>query len=80
MAVHLPDEAKISPSVYRLKQFFLKDVSAVSYKYCDICHQLLHDETCSSTTCVGGVTCEFLYVPVAPQLKEKLQGMLYVHG
>ena len=45
VAAQLPDAAKIPPSVYKLKTFFvnLSSPEMNSHKYCSTCHELLDD-------------------------------------
>ena len=51
------------------------EVVATPYQYCKVYHELLTDtrKICSSG-CQSAKIGEFIYVPVGPQLKIKLQG------
>ena len=79
---HLPKEAKIPKSIYKLKQYFvalLPKVKITTHQYCKVCHELLSD---SKANCAGNChprkVGEFVYVPVGPQIERKLQGITIV--
>ena len=86
ISVHLPTDTNMPKSIYQLKNFFMQifpEVVATPYQYCKVCHELLTDmrKICSSG-CQSAKIGEFIYVPVGPQLKIKLQGnnSLCVYG
>lgn len=75
MAVFLPSDALIPKSVRQLKTFFLKthsDAIPVMTKYCPTCHILMNKEDLSCNRCQS-TPCEFVTVPVGPQLKARLE-------
>lgn len=81
VSARLPRSAKLSPSVFKLKKYFtelLPHVESITHKYCCTCHCLVQS-TSAALVCENGCSPakfnEFLEVPVAPQLKHKLEGI-----
>lgn len=81
LASHLPQSAKCSTSVYRLKKFFVEhfsDVKAHLKHYCSVCHDMLDsEEPFSHEACAtaGSVVREFVTVPLGPQMKKMMEGI-----
>ena len=75
--VHLPLSTPTT-SVHRLKTFFanhMSDFHSESHRYCKECHRLLGQ---TETQCPNGCNSDidqFLHIPIAPQLKKRLEGM-----
>ncbi len=85
LAVHLPPGAKHASSVYAVKQFFLKlfpSAKAQQSRYCGHCHRILResDDVCSNQYCTNKPVEKFLTIPIAPQLKTKLEGEYKSYG
>lgn len=75
MAVFLPNDAALPKSVRQLKAFFLKthlDASPVMQKYCPTCHVTMKKKDKSCCRCQA-TYCEFVTVPIGPQLKARLE-------
>lgn len=75
--VHLPDQAKSAPSFYKLKKFFevhFDDIESTVKYYCTKCHRQLESNSSTCPNSCGSSVSAFLYVPVEPQLKRKLEG------
>ena len=77
---HVPKDAKSATSLYKLRKFFesnFNDLGSQLYTYCIKCHRLLEgdpDLTVCPSGCGGSQVNKFLYVPIQPQLKKKLEG------
>ena len=75
--IHLPQSAKSAPSFYKLKQFFehhFGDMEAHVHYYCTQCHRLVDsDKSLCPNNCGSGVS-QFVYLPIEPQLRRKLEG------
>ena len=76
---HLPSSACCLKSVYKLKEFFVRNFPDVTttkvYRYCSKCHQLLVDRNpCGDPECDARVD-EFLMIPLTEQLNRKLSGL-----
>ena len=78
LSIHIPPKAKVASSVYMVKKLFLKLFPCAQgnqHRYCSHCHQLLSSEQpCSNQLCVDKPVESFISVPIAPQLKAKLEG------
>ena len=69
--------SKLSKSVYKLKKFFVEvfpDVRTVVYKYCGMCHKRKTNGSVGCALCPSNCSEEFVYIPIANQLKSKLEG------
>ena len=77
---HVPKDAKSVTSLYKLRKFFetnFNDLGSQLYNYCAKCHRLLEGDlepTVCPNGCGGDQVNKFLYVPIRPQLKKKLEG------
>ena len=76
---HVPKDAKSATSLYKLRKFFesnFNNLGSQLYTYCTKCHRLLGDPdlTMCPSGCGGSQVNKFLYVPIQPQLKKKLEG------
>lgn len=73
--VFLPSDAVIPKSANHLKQFFLRkfpELCPSMQDYCEDCHKLLKaGELCGC----NGKICQFVTVPIGPQLKARLESM-----
>ena len=83
IAVHLPQEAKVSTTVYSLKKFFsdlFPDMKVSHHPYCSSCHRPLPtlQSTCDSVACAGSPVAKFVTIPLENQLQRMLEGMLTV--
>ncbi len=79
VGLHLPSSAKGARSLYKLKQMFAEmfdDMQADSHHYCSACYSPLDaGERCSDSRCGGARVGRFVSVPIAAQLKHKVEGM-----
>ena len=83
IAVHLPQEAKVSTTVYSVKKFFsdlFPDMKVSHHPYCSSCHRplLTLQSTCDSVACAGSPVAKFVTIPLENQLQRMLEGMLTV--
>ena len=81
LLVHLPQEATIPKTVYNLKRFFVDafpEAEAVQQYYCSLCQRPLQSQTerCFGNGCSGGNCSVFITIPVAPQIKRMMEGMV----
>ena len=81
VSVHLPSSANSAKSVYLLQKYFEKhfnDTTGECYYYCIKCHRQVEG---ASNDCPSGCTHaglnKFLYIPVEPQLKRRLEGIIF---
>ena len=77
---HLPKDAKSATSLYKLRKFFessFSDLGSQLYTHRTKCHRLLGDPdlTVCPSRCGGNQVNKFLYVPIQPQLRKKLEGV-----
>ena len=79
VSVHLPHSSLCCESLYVLQSKFqsiFADLKPKTYEYCSTCHAPASPEKaiCScSSRCSG----QFIYIPVAPQLRRRIEGMHY---
>ena len=80
VSAHLPETAKSPKSVHRLKRFFCKlfpDLRTREHQYCSCCLQLLEEGTpCDNDNCASAKIEKFITVPLKPQLKKKIEGII----
>ena len=75
---HMPRNSKGVSSLYKLRKFFeelFNDIKCQVYEYCSKCHHLVDSDITEEVGC--GSRCpvnKFIYVPIEPQLKKKLEG------
>ena len=77
VTVHMPSDAKSAKSVYLLQKFFEKhfnDTNGKCYYYCVKCHRAVDGEDAQCLSGCAARVNKFLYVPVEPQLKQRLEG------
>ena len=80
VTVHMPSNAKSAKSVYLLQNFFEKhfnDTKGECHYYCTKCHRSVEEGREEGARCPSGCNAtmnKFLYVPIEPQLKRKLEG------
>ena len=84
LAVHLPRGAVIPKSVHSLKQFFVDsfpESQAIQHSYCSCCQRPLASTSasCHGSGCSGGTPGVFITIPVGPQLKRMMEGIIHVH-
>ena len=73
----MPSNAKSAKSVYLLQKFFEKhfnDTKGMCYYYCVKCHRTVDGEDAHCLSGCAARVNKFLYVPVEPQLKQRLEG------
>ena len=83
IATHLPVSSVYSKSIYKLKEFlkdFIKIKEPKVHIMCEICHQLLDGEYCTSTLCRGrnAKTLEFHDLHLMDQLRDLFQGLYFI--
>ena len=77
VTVHMPSNAKSAKSVYLLQNFFEKhfnDTKGECYYYCAKCHRSVDESAQCPSGCDTKIN-KFLYVPIEPQLKRRLEGV-----
>ena len=75
---HLPPNAKAATSLHKLKKLFLEifpEVHTETHYFCANCHQLLVGAAKTCENGCDGQMEDFITIPVAAQLKRKLEGM-----
>lgn len=82
LSVHLPQKASIPKSVHSLKRFFVDafpEAQAVQHFYCSCCQRPLPSPTasCIGSGCSGGSCSVYITIPLAPQLKRMMEGMVW---
>jgi hypothetical protein len=76
VTVHMPSNAKSAKSVYLLQNFFEKhfnDTKGECHYYCTKCHRCVEEGARCPSGCDARIN-KFLYVPIEPQLKRRLEG------
>ena len=81
LSVHLPQKASIPKTVHSFKRFFIDafpEAQAVQHFYCSCCQRPLSSPTasCFGSGCSGGNNSMYITIPVAPQLKRMMEGIV----
>ena len=82
ITIHMPLNAKSAKSVYLLQSFFEKhfnDTKGECFYYCSKCHRSVDEGALCPSGCSTTIG-KFLYVPVEPQLKRRLEGMYRINA
>ncbi len=77
LAAHLPHGGVVRTSIYKLKKLFMdifSDTTASTHYYCMGCGGLRESST--DTACCEAEFGDFTYLPIASQLKRKLEGKI----
>ena len=80
ISVHSPKGAAIPTSVHNLKKYFVEtfpSASPVQHAYCSSCQRPLPsiESSCDGDGCTGGCPAVFITIPIAAQIKAKMEGM-----
>ena len=79
LSVHLPLSTHTT-TVHKLKNFFgthISNFESETYRYCNECHGLLQDSEPQCRNSCSGIVSQFLHIPIAPQLKKRLEGIYH---
>ena len=81
ITIHMPLNAKSAKSAYLLQGFFeehFNDTKGECFYNCSKCHRSIDEGALCPSGCNTTIS-KFLYVPVEPQLKRRLEGVYRIY-